>query len=175
VEVFFVPVVQRFSGQPDIDGKSGLSATPAIGGPGAYSHSVGLLVLTRARDLPSSISVIRMTSSALQVGSCDAVLVSTMDCQAADYRREIDRLPGSCLWYLGGAPSFQVDSMTRDGRYADVDESESVNYFEAQVATSLAECVRCDVKRPYALQRAGHLSGLTGVDDPDEIPVPLTP
>ena len=43
-------------------------------------------------------------------------------------------------------------------------------YVEAYVDTPLALCVARDVKGLYAKQRAGTLSGLTGVDDPYEPP-----
>lgn len=43
-------------------------------------------------------------------------------------------------------------------------------YLEAYVSTPLDECQRRDVKGLYAKRRAGQISGLTGVDDPYEIP-----
>jgi adenylylsulfate kinase len=49
--------------------------------------------------------------------------------------------------------------------------AEGVTYLEVHVATALDECVRRDVKGLYARQRAGLISGLTGVDDPYEAPV----
>lgn len=45
-----------------------------------------------------------------------------------------------------------------------------VGYAEVYVSTPVAECARRDVKGLYAAQRAGRLSGLTGVDDPYEPP-----
>jgi adenylylsulfate kinase len=39
------------------------------------------------------------------------------------------------------------------------------------VATPLDVCAERDVKGLYAKQRAGEVSGLTGVDDPYEIPI----
>jgi adenylylsulfate kinase len=43
-------------------------------------------------------------------------------------------------------------------------------YLEVHVATPLDECSARDVKGLYAKQRAGQVSGLTGVDDPYEVP-----
>lgn len=44
-------------------------------------------------------------------------------------------------------------------------------FVEVHVATPLELCAERDVKGLYAKQRAGEISGLTGVDDPYEIPV----
>jgi adenylylsulfate kinase len=44
------------------------------------------------------------------------------------------------------------------------------NYLEVHVATPVEVCSVRDVKSLYAKQAAGELSGLTGVDDPYEIP-----
>jgi adenylylsulfate kinase len=43
-------------------------------------------------------------------------------------------------------------------------------FVEVHVATSLELCAERDVKGLYAKQRAGEIRGLTGVDDPYEIP-----
>jgi adenylylsulfate kinase len=43
-------------------------------------------------------------------------------------------------------------------------------FVEVHIATPLDVCVDRDVKGLYAKQRAGELSGLTGVDDPYEVP-----
>ncbi|MFD8613755.1 adenylyl-sulfate kinase [Streptomyces sp. NPDC059631] len=43
-------------------------------------------------------------------------------------------------------------------------------YLEVHVATPSSTCSRRDVKGLYARQAAGELSGLTGVDDPYEVP-----
>ena len=43
-------------------------------------------------------------------------------------------------------------------------------FVEVHVATPLELCAERDVKGLYAKQRAGELSGLTGVDDPYEVP-----
>ncbi|MDQ3402091.1 MAG: adenylyl-sulfate kinase [Actinomycetota bacterium] len=43
-------------------------------------------------------------------------------------------------------------------------------YREVHVATPLEVCVARDVKGLYAKQRAGQITGLTGVDDPYEVP-----
>lgn len=45
------------------------------------------------------------------------------------------------------------------------------HYLEVHVATPVEICSERDVKGLYARQAAGTLSGLTGVDDPYEIPV----
>jgi adenylylsulfate kinase len=52
---------------------------------------------------------------------------------------------------------------------ADHDADGSV-FVEVHVATPLDVCAVRDVKGLYAKQRAGELSGLTGVDDPYEVP-----
>jgi len=52
----------------------------------------------------------------------------------------------------------------------DVRARHAGRFFEVYVATPLATCTRRDVKGLYAKQRAGQLSGLTGVDDPYEPP-----
>lgn len=44
-------------------------------------------------------------------------------------------------------------------------------FFEVHVATPVEVCSDRDVKGLYARQRAGELTGLTGVDDPYEAPV----
>lgn len=49
-------------------------------------------------------------------------------------------------------------------------EEHGVTFVEVYVATPLDVCVTRDVKGLYAEQRAGRLSGLTGVDDPYEEP-----
>ncbi|ADG76479.1 adenylylsulfate kinase [Cellulomonas flavigena DSM 20109] len=49
-------------------------------------------------------------------------------------------------------------------------DRDGTSFYEAYVATPLAECARRDVKGLYADQRAGRLRGLTGVDDPYEVP-----
>ena len=50
-------------------------------------------------------------------------------------------------------------------------ETDSVAYLEVHVATPLDICSARDVKGLYAKQRAGEVSGLTGVDDPYEAPI----
>jgi adenylylsulfate kinase len=49
-------------------------------------------------------------------------------------------------------------------------EAAGTPYVEVHVATSVEECSTRDVKGLYAKQRAGELTGLTGVDDPYEEP-----
>ena len=44
-------------------------------------------------------------------------------------------------------------------------------FFEVHVATPVEVCAERDVKGLYAKQRAGELTGLTGVDDPYEPPL----
>ncbi len=44
-------------------------------------------------------------------------------------------------------------------------------FFEVHVATPVEVCAERDVKGLYARQRAGELQGLTGVDDPYEVPL----
>ncbi|WP_404816630.1 adenylyl-sulfate kinase [Streptomyces thermolineatus] len=49
-------------------------------------------------------------------------------------------------------------------------EAEGTPYLEVHVATPLEVCSDRDVKGLYARQAAGEISGLTGVDDPYEVP-----
>lgn len=49
-------------------------------------------------------------------------------------------------------------------------QSEGTGYLEVHVATPVEVCSERDVKGLYAKQAAGRLSGLTGVDDPYEVP-----
>lgn len=46
-----------------------------------------------------------------------------------------------------------------------------VPYLEAHIATPLETCADRDVKGLYARQAAGEISGLTGADDPYEVPI----
>ncbi|SEM56665.1 adenylyl-sulfate kinase [Streptacidiphilus jiangxiensis] len=48
--------------------------------------------------------------------------------------------------------------------------SSGTAYFEVHVATPVDVCSERDVKGLYAKQAAGEISGLTGVDDPYEVP-----
>ena len=63
-----------------------------------------------------------------------------------------------------------VISPYRDDRDAVRDMHEG-RFVEVHVATPLDVCAERDVKGLYAKQRAGELSGLTGVDDPYEPPL----
>ncbi len=49
-------------------------------------------------------------------------------------------------------------------------EQHGTTYLEVHVATPVEVCSERDVKGLYAKQAAGEISGLTGVDDPYEIP-----
>jgi adenylylsulfate kinase len=49
-------------------------------------------------------------------------------------------------------------------------DADGTTFVEVHVATPLELCAERDVRGLYAKQRAGELSGLTGVDDPYEIP-----
>ena len=49
-------------------------------------------------------------------------------------------------------------------------DADDAAFVEVHVATSVDVCAERDVKGLYAKQRAGEVSGLTGVDDPYEIP-----
>lgn len=53
----------------------------------------------------------------------------------------------------------------------EVRELHEGRFFEVHVATPVEICSERDVKGLYARQRAGELSGLTGVDDPYEAPL----
>lgn len=50
-------------------------------------------------------------------------------------------------------------------------EYRDVPYLEVHVATPVETCASRDVKGLYAKQMAGDLKGLTGVDDPYEVPI----
>ena len=50
-------------------------------------------------------------------------------------------------------------------------EAAGGTFLEVWVATPLAECERRDPKGLYRRARAGDLAGMTGVDDPYEVPV----
>jgi adenylylsulfate kinase len=50
-------------------------------------------------------------------------------------------------------------------------QARGTGYLEVHVATPLDVCSARDVKGLYAKQAAGELAGLTGVDDPYEVPV----
>jgi len=58
----------------------------------------------------------------------------------------------------------------RDARDA-VRERHEGRLIEVHIATPVELCAERDVKGLYALQRDGKLQGLTGVDDPYEVPV----
>jgi adenylylsulfate kinase len=49
-------------------------------------------------------------------------------------------------------------------------EGDHISFVEVHVATAVDVCADRDVKGLYAKQRAGEVSGLTGVDDPYEVP-----
>jgi adenylylsulfate kinase len=49
-------------------------------------------------------------------------------------------------------------------------EADGSAYLEIHIATPLDACAARDVKGLYAKQRAGEVTGLTGVDDPYEVP-----
>jgi adenylylsulfate kinase len=49
-------------------------------------------------------------------------------------------------------------------------DADGTAFVEVHVATPLELCAERDVKGLYAKQRAGEISGLTGVDDPYEVP-----
>jgi methylaspartate mutase epsilon subunit len=82
----------------------------AAGGLGADSHSVGLHVLVEGLraggfdvlDLGIQNEFERFAGMA---AACDAVLVSNMDGHARHYLHGVTRLPGGCVWYLGGRPA----------------------------------------------------------------------
>jgi adenylylsulfate kinase len=63
-----------------------------------------------------------------------------------------------------------VISPYRDDRDA-VREMHGDRFVEVHVATPVDVCAERDVKGLYAKQRAGELTGLTGVDDPYEPPL----
>jgi adenylyl-sulfate kinase len=51
-----------------------------------------------------------------------------------------------------------------------VHERRGLPFVEVHVATTLEECERRDPKGLYARARAGELRGMTGIDDPYEVP-----
>ncbi|MFI9330090.1 hypothetical protein ACIGZJ_21385 [Kitasatospora sp. NPDC052868] len=85
-------------------------ATLVLGGLGADSHSVGLFVLRNALEA-AGFRVVDLgiqndfARFAAMADDCDAVLISNMDGHAEYYLREVEALPGGCLWYLGGLPA----------------------------------------------------------------------
>ena len=86
----------------------------AVGGLGADSHSVGLIVLVWGlRDAGFDVVDLGIQNDferfAVVSRSCDAVLVSNMDGHAESYLREVADLPGGCLWYVGGHPTITGD------------------------------------------------------------------
>lgn len=92
-----------------------VSATLAIGGLGADSHSVGLFVLKRAlADAGFEILDLGIQNDferfAAVAHDYDAVLVSNMDGHAEHYLRDVPALPGNCAWYLGGHPTITGDT-----------------------------------------------------------------
>lgn len=60
----------------------------------------------------------------------------------------------------------------QDGRDAVRERHQAAGtaYLEVHVATPIEVCSERDVKGLYARQRAGEISGLTGVDDPYQVP-----
>ena len=54
---------------------------------------------------------------------------------------------------------------------AELRELHAGRFFEIHVATPVEVCAERDVKGLYARQRAGEITGLTGVDDPYEPPL----
>ena len=56
------------------------------------------------------------------------------------------------------------------GRVRALHEERGATFLEVHVATPVEVCSERDVKGLYAKQRAGELTGLTGVDDPYEAP-----
>jgi adenylylsulfate kinase len=58
---------------------------------------------------------------------------------------------------------------TRDAVRAN-HEAAGIEYLEVHVAAPVKVCIERDVKGLYARQRAGEISGLTGIDDPYEAP-----
>ncbi|MFE4594076.1 adenylyl-sulfate kinase [Streptomyces laurentii] len=64
------------------------------------------------------------------------------------------------------APYAQARAAVRD-----LHATRGIPYVEVHVATPVEICAERDVKHLYARQAAGELSGLTGTDDPYEVPV----
>lgn len=52
----------------------------------------------------------------------------------------------------------------------DMSERDGGSFVEVHVAATLAQCEQRDTKGLYAKARAGALTGMTGVDDPYEVP-----
>jgi adenylylsulfate kinase len=66
-------------------------------------------------------------------------------------------------------PVIAPYACSRDAVRAKHDEDGSP-YLEVHITTPVEECATRDVKGLYAQHRAGRLTGLTGVDDPYEVP-----
>ena len=98
------------------------SRTVVLGGVGADSHSVGLIVLRRAlEDAGFTVEFMSTQNSPAEICErardlrADAVLISNMDGHASYYLRDLPvlrELPqeGEAVWYLGGHPSLTEDS-----------------------------------------------------------------
>ena len=93
---------------------------------------------------------------------------------AADRRENVRRIGfvADLLSRNGVIVLCPVIAPYRDSR-DEVRELHGDRFIEVHVATSVDECSQRDVKGLYAKQKAGEISGLTGVDDPYE--PPLTP
>lgn len=131
-------------------------ATLVLGGLGADSHSVGLFVLRNALEA-AGFRVVDLgiqndfARFAAMADDCDAVLISNMDGHAEYYLREVEALPGGCLWYLGGLPAVAGrtgELLARGfarvyGGFVDTDE------VVAALAEDLAGRARC-TPRPSA-------------------------
>ncbi|MFJ2863929.1 hypothetical protein [Kitasatospora sp. NPDC087314] len=87
---------------------------------------------------------------AAMADTCDAVLISNMDGHAEYYLRDVEALPGGCLWYLGGLPA--VAGRTQEllvrgfsrvyGGFVDTDE------VVAALGEDLAGRARCTQRLP---------------------------
>ncbi|MGI9023134.1 MAG: adenylyl-sulfate kinase [Acidimicrobiales bacterium] len=90
----------------------------------------------------------------------------------ADRRENIRRI-GFVAFLLSRNGVVAVCSVISPYRAArdDVRALHDGRFFEVHVATPVEVCATRDVKGLYARQRAGDISGLTGVDDPYEPPL----
>ncbi|HUR76585.1 MAG TPA: adenylyl-sulfate kinase [Acidimicrobiales bacterium] len=99
-------------------------------------------------------------------------LTADLGLSAEDRRTNVRRIGfvAELLSRNGVVAICPVIAPYRDSR-DDVRAKHEGRFIEVHIATPVALCSERDVKGLYAKQRAGALSGLTGVDDPYEEPL----
>lgn len=163
------------------------AATPAAGPSHAPDHVTGPGVTIWLTGLPSAGKTTIARAVAAELGrrgrpvellDGDVVretLCADLGFSRADRDRNVARIGFvAALLARHGvtvlAPVVSPYAAARDAvraRHAEVGAA----FLEVHVATPVDECAARDVKGLYARQRAGELTGLTGVDDPYEPPL----